>query len=741
MNQQSSPRLSLSIKILSATVIFFIILVIHSYSPITTMTDSGWFIHTAMSFLESGNGNLDEYGDLIRPYYYPGFQYAPDGCQVYSTKQNPDYQIKCIHGSLYDDYPIGGPISIIPYLLVVDWLSPYLLDIDNLAEYLLENRPDEMVQFIQKLIASAMVATTGVVLFFISLRFLSLSRAFILIFIFAFCTPAWTTASRTVWQHTPTILIFTVVIYLIFLSKDRPYLIQFIALPLAFSYVVRPTNAISIAVFTIFVLIQHPRQFIRYCLWAATIAIPFFAYNLNVYEALRSPYYAQPLGNASFIDGAMGVLFSPSRGLFIYSSIFLFSFYGIMLRLKSREWLSLDLCLTSIVVLHWLVISHAFHWWGGSSIGPRFFTDMVPYLTYFLIPVVAQLSLSRKFFSLLLNALFFTLTLISFAIQAHCVTAKGPWEWNGIPQGDITIARLWDWSDPQFLRGLGLKSAQMALTPSMIYITHAHNDSDEVVIDITLSNPSEHEFIWEERAPFSIKEAWADVETTLFVDSYGYTVLSGTAHRFTTQTITIRADMAPYESGIHNLGGLEIVGYLDSDTLVGNSPTIIPITLEIPKIWSSISPALAKTKSDKKYQVYLPLISATNTNKVSQNFSPPSDILVNDLPQSTSLRIVHGLGWYPMVSESRLAQLPATIYIESPIEQTVHIEAILTTNVASENLTIYANQSKTSLDSNKLVTTDIVLKKGWNILTFEEANNIPVSISVAFINIITETSP
>jgi len=744
MSQSTPIPLSLPIKIASATSVFVIILITHTYSPVVTITDSGWFVHTAMSLIQEGNGNLDEYRAMIRPYYYDDFYYSPEGCEVYTTKQRPDYQIKCIYGSLYDDYPIGVPLSTVPYLFVVDLLSPYLLGIDNLAHYLQENRPDEIVAYTQKLIASSMVATTGVFLFLTSLHFLSLPRTMLLIFIFAFCTPAWTTASRAIWQHTPTILIFSLVLYLIFLSKKKPYLIQFIALPLALSYVIRPTNAISILLFTLFVLIQYPRFFIHYCLWATTIAISFFAYNLHVYEALRSPYYSQPLGNASFLNGAAGVLFSPSRGLFIYSSVFLFSLYGIFLRIKSRAWLKLDICLALIIVLHGAVISFAPHWWGGSSIGPRFFTDMVPYLIYFLIPVVGQLSIPHNIWSGLLTTSFFTVTLISFMIQAHCVTAKEPWEWNGIPEGDLTVARLWDWSDPQFLRGLNLKPAQMNITPTSIYITRTPKAPPKTVINLTMSNMSEYRFTWEARTPFSIKAFGADVETSFLIDNYGHTVLRGIAQPFSNHTIAVQIDMASYKNGIHNLGGIEIIGYLDEETPVENSPMIIPITLDVlptplPTI-STPSAVNATTDNSKMYQIFLPLFSfsSASLNKISHEFSHPSDILLNNLPMSDPTRVIYGLGWYPRTDVERPAQLPATIYIDSPKEQIVQLEATLTTNIISENLTIYANQAKALLQGNQLTASGIFLKQGWNIVTLKTENNYPATFSVTTVNIITE---
>jgi hypothetical protein len=51
---------------------------------------------------------------------------------------------------------------------------------------------------------------------------------------------------RALWQHGPSMLMLTLALWLIVVAHERPWVVQFASLPLAFSYVVRPTNVVSI---------------------------------------------------------------------------------------------------------------------------------------------------------------------------------------------------------------------------------------------------------------------------------------------------------------------------------------------------------------------------------------------------------------------------------------------------------------------------------------------------------------
>jgi len=213
---------------LTAALIFFAVFTSHGLSPICCYdSDPMWSIHTAMSIIREGNTDLDEYEDIMKnrdKYAYP----------IENT-----YTIENIDGHLYTTFPVGTSVVAVPFLFVMDKVSGGLLSLD-LDEYIRHIGPGVFERFI----ASFIVAFTAVFVYLIARFSLSSKHSLLLVFVFAFCTSSWSTASRALWQHGPSMLMLTITLYLILLAKNRAWLIQFASIPLAFSCVVRPTNSI-----------------------------------------------------------------------------------------------------------------------------------------------------------------------------------------------------------------------------------------------------------------------------------------------------------------------------------------------------------------------------------------------------------------------------------------------------------------------------------------------------------------
>jgi hypothetical protein len=334
----------------------------------------------------------------------------------------------------------------------IAWLG-YSID---LATYLQNAVP----QMLELAIASLFAAATIVLLFRIAREFLEMLPALALTFIFAFGTAAWSIASRALWRNGISMFILTLALYLIVLARNKPRLIQFVSLPLAFSFTVRGTNGLSVALITLYVLFQYRAYFWRYLVWALPVAVPFALYNLAVYQAPASPYYSvyQPLSasHSNLIEGALGNLISPSRGLLIFSPVLILAAAGVAVKLKQHTFEKLDGVLMAIIVLHWLVISDFALWWGGWSYGPRFFADVLPYFFYLMIPAVAALTKltgARKWALAILVAVLAGLSCLVHYRGANAKEVMSEWHTWPIDLGNSST-RLWDWNDPQFLRGL-----------------------------------------------------------------------------------------------------------------------------------------------------------------------------------------------------------------------------------------------------------------------------------------------
>ena len=411
--------------------VFLVVFAVHVLSEVKTSYDSRWSVYVAMSILAEGNTDLDEYEEVI--------------------SNKGDYAIEKVNGRKYDLFPVGTPLLAAPFVGAIDICYRAVRGY-GLRETLERGRTSSIERFI----ASVVVAACAVLVYAIAkARRLGVWKALLLVFLFAFCTSAWSVASRALWQHGPSMLMLTLALYLLLLAERRPNLVQFAALPLAFSYVVRPTNCVPAVILCTFVLLSYRRHFLRFVLWGMVVAVPFIVFNLVVYGRLLSVYYLprRLVGSPHVLEALAGNLVSPARGLFVYSPVLVFALLGVVFKIRSRRIDRLDGSLTAIILLHWLLISSFPHWWAGASYGPRFFCDVIPFFVYLLIPVLERLRRPTRGWGVVLVSTFFLLTAMSFLVHFRGAMHASVWRWNATPIAvDQKPGRVWDWTDIPFLR-------------------------------------------------------------------------------------------------------------------------------------------------------------------------------------------------------------------------------------------------------------------------------------------------
>ena len=164
--------------------------------------------------------------------------------------------------------------------------------------------------------------------------------------IFALGTSMWSMATRALWQHGPLNLMLILAMLLLLGARRRAALAQYASIPLALSFIMRPTAAIPIAVFSVYVLICYRPWFVRFMLWAICIAVPWMAFNIWTWGMVLPPYYllgtAVTVGdNSTFGEALLGNLISPARGLFVFSPVLIFAISGFWLAMRTREGRSL----------------------------------------------------------------------------------------------------------------------------------------------------------------------------------------------------------------------------------------------------------------------------------------------------------------------------------------------------------------------------------------------------------------
>jgi len=407
----------------------------HALSPVTTSTDSAWTFHVAASIVQEGNANLDEYRPLM--------------------DLDVDYRLREVGPHIYSYYPAATPLLIAPALPLVNAIFG-LTHATDFYSYLDAHGPDERTANLEKVFASVLVSLSTGLMYLIARCSLRTGPAIGIALCLAFATSMWSTASRALWQHGPSVLLLLAALYLALVGRGRAPALFVGGSLLAFSYLVRPTNSVSFAFLGLYFLLNYPRRTWIFVLGALLVLVPYIADNLLLYGNLLPPYSYQlfeRLGTPAAIGVALaGTLVSPNRGLLVFTPLFLFSLYGGWISVKKGGFRTnnLSLYMVGILVVHWTVTSLFEDWGGAWSIGPRYFVEVTPYLCYFLIPVVGGVLLHNPAWRLL----FVAAAACSLFVQAHCALSDYPFLWNGKPRALVEAPeRKWDWGDLQFLRG------------------------------------------------------------------------------------------------------------------------------------------------------------------------------------------------------------------------------------------------------------------------------------------------
>lgn len=411
---------------------------------IGTSGDSRWSIPTALSIIYERNVDLNEYAALIE---------IADG-----------YAIETVDGHQYTRFPIATSFAALPFVAVLEVATRAVATMSpRLEEHLVAQsavpypRLSALTFYwrVEQAIASFYAALAIAIFYLYACTALPRRSALALSLLLAFCTTIWSVAATALWQHAPSLVLLATALLLIEKSETHQRYLKFIPIALALAYIVRPTNSIPLVLLSITVVVRHREYALKYIAWGLCVGLPFCVYSLIVYGALLPPYYMPGRigGHDDFWLALAANLISPARGLFIYSPFLLFAFWGVYLRLKDSDRRPLSYALLAIIALHWISISSFPHWWGGVSFGPRFFTDVLPFMAYFLIPVFEQLPKTQKTKRQILTAAITACVLMSLFIHYRGASSIAVWDWNATPVHiDEQPSRIWDWKDLSFLR-------------------------------------------------------------------------------------------------------------------------------------------------------------------------------------------------------------------------------------------------------------------------------------------------
>jgi hypothetical protein len=420
--------------------LFVVTLLIFLVSPVRQLTDSNYSMLLSESLLHHRSFALDSYAiPRLKPTWHDN-----------TFKNGEMYQLEIVGPHLYYYLPPGSSVLSLPYVALVNAFGVSAAKADGSYDPEGETR-------IEIGLASILMALLACIIFFTARLYLPLGWSIIVALGSALGTQVWSTASRALWSDTWAIVLLALALYLVLLDslgkrRLNPYVL---ATVLAWTYFVRPTNAISIVGIAAFVWLQRKEQFFKLVLTGIVWLAGFVSYSwINFHRLLPKYFSPGRLSFGSFGTAFAGNLISPSRGLLIFVPVLLFVAY---LAITNRGVFRNKLALIAlpVMLLHLIAVAGFVPWNGGFCYGPRYSTGLVPWFAVLGILSIREYRNSAgrwKEFTFGIGAV---LLVLSIAINARGATSYEAWMWNVWPDNvDKVPQKIWDWRRPQFLAGL-----------------------------------------------------------------------------------------------------------------------------------------------------------------------------------------------------------------------------------------------------------------------------------------------
>lgn len=372
---------------------------------------------TTVAIIQDKTLYLDKYYPmLIEKYPHPD-----DKDQ---TKGLVPFYLKKVNGHYLTAFPIITSILSIPVFIIplsfgaqVSW--------DNLI--------------IWSHVASSLIMAFSVWFFYLLVfkKFqLDEKKSFYLSLIFGFGTVNLAMFSQALWQFGTLQLFLILSLYFSF-SKNNFWSGFFSAI----AFLTRPTSILAI-IFNPFIpiifdskkdknIINYKKVFINFIFGFVFPVLFFIWYNNAFYRDFSNQGYVAQAFNSwlsHFPEGFLGIWISPSKGILIFTPVFIFSLVGLWISINnwSKNFKTKKLYIEKIfsvdflyVIFGFIVVVHTFvmgfwkHWYGGYGFGYRMAGDVIPYLVLLLIPFLNS-DLYKKYFKI-----FTFLVIISIFVQIY----------------------------------------------------------------------------------------------------------------------------------------------------------------------------------------------------------------------------------------------------------------------------------------------------------------------------------
>ena len=339
-------------------------------------------------------------------------------------------------GICVNSYGIGAGLVALPVFAVIKAVYP---------DY--AGHPS-LLWMAGKLVASLCVAGSAALVFLTACYFLDLWSAVLIALAYGLGTCVWSDASQSLWQQSPNVLFLALGAWALVRSQlTRGFSAAWCGAALGMAVLCRPTSAFAVIAVTGYLAMARRKDLPKFILGGLPFAAIWMGYNLYYFG---SPFYlgqaqtsgkllalagtgSSDLWQTPFWEGAMGVLFSPARGVFIYSPFLLFALpFAYILFREDRYRILAPFFIAALAMI--TMTFKWYSWWGGWTFGYRLVVDAMPLLTLMLIPGMKYIS-GKKWISAV-----FTATLVwSIGVQAIGAFAYDLSGWNNRPFYEVSI--------------------------------------------------------------------------------------------------------------------------------------------------------------------------------------------------------------------------------------------------------------------------------------------------------------
>lgn len=359
-------------------------------------------------------------------------------------------------GHIYYVYPLAASFLALPLVAALHRLG-----------YDMRSLPNE--DFGQNFLSAVTVVFIFLFLYKIARYYLPSKTSLVLAGVSVLGTTLISTLGTAVWSHNFAVLFICLSLWLLVrLENGDPFpgLPYALGLFLFLAYFSRPTTAVFIAATLLFLFFKYRPSFWRTACIALLLLAGFVWFAQREYGLWLPPYYLphrfggllhySTEETTPFPIAVYALLFSPSRGLFVYSPIFLLAIAGLLHYRHAVKRHSLLWLIAIGSFGHIILVARFPNWWGGFSFGPRLLSEMAPVLALLTIFVArAWLQDSAPRYRRIGLLLFLLAGGISLFIHSYL----GLFNQNTLlshghslpPHVDKAPYLLLDWRYPQFL--------------------------------------------------------------------------------------------------------------------------------------------------------------------------------------------------------------------------------------------------------------------------------------------------